>query len=160
MKYFDEVVCRICKYRVYMSCLVLEDWGYECVICINEDGVFNFFLLSFIFLFIVFVMKFFSLVKVMVSFFFLDRYFFSIVVWGLFLVFGWCNLYLNFFLVMIGIYRLLGRGIRSLLVRRFINFGCFFRIFIIFVNDCFFVFFKFDIIWFGYVFFVREIKYN
>lgn len=38
MKYFDEVVCRICKYRVYMSCLVLEDWGYECVICINEDG--------------------------------------------------------------------------------------------------------------------------
>lgn len=41
MKHSDEVVCRICKYRVYMSCLVLEDWGHECVICINEDGVFR-----------------------------------------------------------------------------------------------------------------------
>lgn len=121
---------------------------------------FNLLSLSFTLSFIALAMKSLSLAKAMASSLFLDRYPLSTAVWGLSLASGWCNLYLNSFLVMTGTHRPSGRGTRSLPVRRSTNSGCFFRTFTTSVNDCSLAPSKSDITRFGYVSPVREIKYN
>lgn len=121
---------------------------------------FNLLSLSFTLSFIALAMKSLSLAKAMASSLFLDRYPLSTAVWGLSLASGWCNLYLNSFLVMTGTHRPSGRGTRSLPVRRSTNSGCFFRTFTTSVNDCSLAPSKSDITRYGYVSPVREIKYN